>query len=240
MSDHYLPQITWSWLKAKLGQVGLGLNIAQNHFSSPGSHSWSLFDPIHMQSWPKVNLGQAGVGSNSAQNHSSSPRKSYLVIICPNSHEKLTKSEIKSSWSRFKHCSKLLDVWPVGNHIWPLLAPITWKCDRIWSYVKLLFAPIWFYLPLFGPKIPFLSILSLTYLHLPLCICVCHNVALITLIWSYLPLIALIYLPCVPHSPGICVVSSIETAPVWKRLEQSTIIHGYIAFYWIGGYGKCL
>ena len=35
-------------------------------------------------------------------------RKSYLVIICPNSHENLTKSEIWSSSSRFEHCSESL------------------------------------------------------------------------------------------------------------------------------------
>ena len=35
-------------------------------------------------------------------------RKSYLVIICPNSHGKLTKSEIMSSSSRFEHCSEPL------------------------------------------------------------------------------------------------------------------------------------
>ena len=52
-----------------------------------------------MKSWPKVKLGQVQVGSNIAQKHSSSPSmKSYLVIICPNSHEKLTKSEIRSSY----------------------------------------------------------------------------------------------------------------------------------------------
>ena len=45
-----------------------------------------------MKSWPKVKLGQVQVGSNIAQNHS------YLVIICPNSHEKLTKSEIRLSY----------------------------------------------------------------------------------------------------------------------------------------------
>ena len=58
-----------------------------------------------MESWPKVNLGHVQVGSNIAQNHSSSPQE---VIICPNSHEKLTKIEIRSSSSRFKHCSELL------------------------------------------------------------------------------------------------------------------------------------
>ena len=48
-----------------------------------------------MKSWPKVKLGQVQGGSNIAQNHSSSQRKLYLVIIGPNSHEKLIKSEIK-------------------------------------------------------------------------------------------------------------------------------------------------
>ena len=52
-----------------------------------------------MKSWPKVKLGQVQVGSNIAQNHLYiAHRKSYLVIICPNSHEKLTKSEIRSSY----------------------------------------------------------------------------------------------------------------------------------------------
>ena len=34
--------------------------------------------------------------------------QSYLIIICPKSHEMLTISEIMSSWSRFEHCSKSL------------------------------------------------------------------------------------------------------------------------------------
>ena len=40
-----------------------------------------------------MKLGQVEVGLNIAQNHSS--RKSYLVIICPNSHEKLPKSKLR-------------------------------------------------------------------------------------------------------------------------------------------------
>ena len=112
-----------------------------------GSHSWSLFAPIHMKSWPRVKLGQIQVGSNITQNHSSSPweviyghclpqftwkvdqkwyyvkfrwvrtllritriahKKSCLIIICPNSHKKLAKNEIRSSSSRFEHCSESL------------------------------------------------------------------------------------------------------------------------------------
>ena len=53
-----------------------------------------------MKSLPKVKLRQVQVGLNIAQNHSSSHSKSYLVIIGPNSHEKLTKSEIRSKVMR--------------------------------------------------------------------------------------------------------------------------------------------
>ena len=35
-------------------------------------------------------------------------RKSYLIIILPNSHENFTKNEISSSWSRFEHYSESL------------------------------------------------------------------------------------------------------------------------------------
>ena len=53
-------------------------------------------------------------------------RKSNLVIICPNSHKKLIKSEIRSILSRFEHCSESL-IYPIGSHIWSLLAPIHTK-----------------------------------------------------------------------------------------------------------------
>ena len=49
-----------------------------------------------------------------------------MAIIGPNSHEKLTKSEIRSSWSRFKHSSESL-VYPIGSHICSLSAPIHTK-----------------------------------------------------------------------------------------------------------------
>ena len=74
------------------------------------SHMWSLFAPSHMKSLPKVKLGQVQVGSNIAQNHSYhlAHRRSYLVIICPNTHEKLTKNEIRSRSNRFEHFSESL------------------------------------------------------------------------------------------------------------------------------------
>ena len=49
----------------------------------------------NMQIWPKVKLGQVQVGSNIAKITHLAHRKSYMVIIGPNSHEKLTKSEIR-------------------------------------------------------------------------------------------------------------------------------------------------
>ena len=49
-------------------------------------------------------------------------RKTYLVIICPNSHEKLTKSETRSSSSRFEHCSESL-IQPIGSHVMVILCP---------------------------------------------------------------------------------------------------------------------
>ena len=57
----------------KLGQIGVGLNIDQNHSSCLQSYIWSLFAQIHMKSGPKVKLCQVEVDSNIAQCHSSNP-----------------------------------------------------------------------------------------------------------------------------------------------------------------------
>ena len=59
-----------------------------------------------MKSYPKVKLGQVQVGLNIAH------RKSYLVIIGPNSQERLTKSEIRSSYYLVQY-----------GFIYPYLAP---------------------------------------------------------------------------------------------------------------------
>ena len=73
-----------------------------------------------MKGWPKVKVGQVEVRITRLAH-----RKSYRVI-CPNAHEKLTKSEIRSSWSRFEHSSESL-VSPVGSYIWSLFVPIHMK-----------------------------------------------------------------------------------------------------------------
>ena len=71
---------------------------------------------------------------------------------------------------------------------------------KSWPKLKLGKVIICSYLPLFGPKIQFLSIFSLIYLYLPLFTYIWLYLGLITLIWAYLQLIALI-LPYVPYSP---------------------------------------
>ena len=61
-----------------------------------------------MKSWPKVKLGEVQIVRKLLRITRLADRKSYLVIICPNSHQKLTKSEIRSSSSRFELVLKRL------------------------------------------------------------------------------------------------------------------------------------
>ena len=62
------------------------------------------------------------------------PQQSGCLCVCiANSHEKLIKSEIRSSSSRFEHCSESL-IQPIGSPIWSLFSPIPMKS---WPKVKL-------------------------------------------------------------------------------------------------------
>ena len=55
------------------------------------------------------------------------PLGSHIWSLFAQIHnKKLTKIEIRSSWSRFEHCSESL-IWPLRNHIWSLFAPIHMK-----------------------------------------------------------------------------------------------------------------
>ena len=123
-------------------------------------------------------------------------RKSYLVIISPNTHEKchyLPHFTWKVKLGKVGVCS---NITPIGSHIWPLLAPIhmrSWPNMKLGqiigpnshekltqykirsSYYLLQFA---FLSTLIWPNIPFFSIFCLTYLYLPL----------FTYIQPYLPL----------------------------------------------------
>ena len=95
---------------------------------------------------------------------------------------------------------------------------------------SLLLAPIWFYLPLLGPQIPCLPIFSICCLHLPLFTYIWTKVALITVICSYLHLIAWFDYACQISIPTPDIYSSIVTAPMGNILEQSD---NYSWRYWI-------
>ena len=98
-----------SWPQVKSGQVGIGSNIAQNHSSSLQKVISGHYLPEFIwrvdQKWNPVTLLEI--------THLAS-WKSYLVVICHNSHEKLTK--IRSSWIQFEHSSESL-LYPIGSHI---------------------------------------------------------------------------------------------------------------------------
>ena len=95
------------------------------HLAS-GSHIWSFFAQNHM-------LTKSKSRSIASKITNLASRKSYIVIILPNSYQKLTKSKTRSSWSRFKHCIESL-VYPIGSHMWSLYVPIHIKS---WSKAKL-------------------------------------------------------------------------------------------------------
>ena len=90
----------------ELGQVGFGLKIAQNHSSSLqgviSGHYLPHFTWKVDQKWIYVTLESILACLRITR---LAHRMSY-IIICPSSHERLTKSEIRSSWSPFEHCSK--------------------------------------------------------------------------------------------------------------------------------------
>ena len=112
---------TENWPKMKLKFVRILLKII--HLVS-GSHIWSFFAQNHM-------LTKRKSRSIASQITNIASRKSYLVIILPNSYQKLTKSKIRSSWSRFKHRSETEVL--CGHYICQLM----WKVDQNRNWVKL-------------------------------------------------------------------------------------------------------
>ena len=110
--------------KVKFGLVGIGSKIAQNHSSGP----WEVKSGHYLPQFTyKVdqNVKLESARTLLRITHLTI-RKSYLIIICPNSQEKLTKSEIRSSWSQFEHCSESL-VWSIESYIWSLFGSIHMK-----------------------------------------------------------------------------------------------------------------
>ena len=112
--------------KSKLGQVGVGSNIAQNHSSSPQEGISGHYLPQFIwkvdQNWNQVKL--ESVWTLLKITHPAS-RKSYLVMFCPNSHEKFTKIEIK----KLESAGTLLRITHLASRksIWSLLSNIFWE-----------------------------------------------------------------------------------------------------------------
>ena len=125
-----------------------------------------------------------------------------------NSHKKLSKINIRSSWSRFEHCLESL-IYPLGSHTCSLFAPLS-KVKLGSHYLPLL----GFIYSYFAPNIPFWSRFRLVYLYFPIFsfiyLYIYPHLALFAPIWLYLPLIALIW-PHMPYSSFI--YSSSKTAP---------------------------
>ena len=100
-----------------------------------------------------------------------------------NSHTKLSKINIRSSWSRFEHCSESL-IYPLGSHTCSLFAPFhmeSWLKAKLCShYVPLL--GLGFIYSYLAPNIPFWSRFRLVYLYFPI----------FSFIYLYLPTYSLI------------------------------------------------
>ena len=133
----YITFSNWKEEKFKLGQVASGSNIAQNHSSSIqeaiSGHYLPKFTLKVDQKWNYVKLESVQTLLRITR---LAHRKSYLIIISPNSLENLVKSKIRSNWSLF---------WPIWNHIWSLFASIhmqSWpkvklyKLESVWTFLK--------------------------------------------------------------------------------------------------------
>ena len=126
-----------------------------------------------------------------------------------NSHKKFSKINIRSSWSRFEHCSESL-IYPLGSHTCSLFAPFhmeSWPKVKLGSHYVPLLGFIYSY---FAPNIPFCSRFRRVYLSFPifsfyLFTYIYPHLALFALIWLYLPLIDQIW-PYMPYSPNIYIL----------------------------------
>ena len=125
-----------------------------------------------------------------------------------NSHKKLSKINIRSSWNQFEHCSESL-IYHLGSHTCSLFAPFhmdSWPKVKLGSHYVPLLGFIYSY---FAPDIPFWSRFRLVYLYFPIFSFIYFYLPTFTPlfapIWLYLPLIALIW-PYMPYSPYIYIL----------------------------------
>ena len=145
----YVPSHVKSWPKAKLGQVEVGSNIAQNHLLGIGSHMWSLYMPMHVQSWPKAKFGQVEVGSNIAQNRLFGRSQTHYLVeyieqltthtVLGNIHRLASRKHTtwKHIWNRWPHIQYLETYiyiyWLAAD---ALLGWIYWTYDHTYSTWK--------------------------------------------------------------------------------------------------------
>ena len=90
-----------------------------------------------------------------------------VIMWLFNSHKKLSKINIRSSWSRFEHCSESL-FYPLGSHTCSLFAPFhmdSWPKVKLGIHYVPLLGFIYSY---FAPDIPFWSRFHLVYLYFPI------------------------------------------------------------------------
>ena len=138
-----------------------------------------------------------------------------------NSHKKLSKINIRSSWSRFEHFSESL-MYHLGSHTCSLFAPFhmdSWPKLKLGSHYVPFLGFIYYY---FAPNIPFWSRFRLVYLYVPIFSFIYLYLPTFSLICPYLVIFTLncpnltIYAIFTLH-----IYSSSKTAPLCKILEQS-------------------
>ena len=93
--------------------------VGSNMQFTIGSHMWSLYVPILSKVDQKRNWVKLKSVRTLLRMACLADRKSYVVIICASSCEKMTNSEIGSNW----YCSKSLPYFP-GSHICSLFTQI--------------------------------------------------------------------------------------------------------------------
>ena len=136
-----------------------------------------------------------------------------------NSHKKLSKINIRSSWSRFEHCSESL-IYPLWSHTCSLFAPFhmeSWPKAKLGSHYVPLLGFIYSY---FAPNIPFWSRFRLVYLYVPI----------LSFIYLYLPTFSLIcpyFIIFTLNCPNLTIYaiytlhiySSSKTAPLFSKFK---------------------
>ena len=153
-------------------------------------------------------------------------RKSYLVIICPNSHTKLMKSSPKVKLGKVEVGSNIAQNHSSSHRKSYLVIMYPNSHDKLTineirsSYYLQQFGFIYvLYLTLFGPKIQFVSIFSITYLYLPLFTYIWPYLGFIAIIWAYLPLICPYF--TIYATFTLYMDSSIDSASLFNIFEQS-------------------